>query len=224
MQAFAQQAPQGQVQVVEKIVYVDRPQIVEKIVERIVEKPVYIDRPIHVPVPQMQSSQSMPMTMQGNMFPQQGMQGMQGMEMQGMEVVNPVQQGAARGQNAPILEAQDHHHIIERPVYIYAERPGGDEGSAAVIRDVQIIERPVYIPTPVPIPFERPVPVPVPQTLLERQKGRTVFERQYGLGNDQFPYHNPYPHIGCDFHDNRLEASNEPDPVKSFLENFKLFS
>merc|ERR1711924_17867 len=45
------------VQVVEKIVYVDRP--FEKIVERIVEKPVYIDRPVpmNVPVPQM------PMTM-----------------------------------------------------------------------------------------------------------------------------------------------------------------
>jgi len=123
---------------------------------------------------------------------------------------------------APVLQAQDHHHIIERPVYIYAERPQ-DEGSAAVIRDVQIIERPVYVQTPVPIPFERPVPVPVPQTELERQKGKTVFERQYGVGNDQFPYHNPYPHIGCDFHDGRLEASNEPDPIKAFLENFRPF-
>lgn len=196
---------QGQSQVVEKIVYVDRP--VEVIVEKIVERPIYVDRP--VPMAGMQFG------MQSQQQFQTGYQ-----QQMGMEVVNPMQMGSVQNtarEAEAFLQAEDHHHVIERPVYIHAERPQ-DGGSAAVIREVQVVERPVYIQTPIPIPFERPVPVPVPQSELEREK-KVIFERQYGRGNDAFPYHCPYN--GCDFVDGRMEASSDQDPVKSFLENFR---
>jgi len=193
-----------QVQVIEKPVYIDRPRIVEKIVERIVEKPVYIDRPVHIPVPM--PNQSISAVERSVPVPQ-------------MMVEEVNQKGVA----VPQVMAQDHHHIIERPVYMEVNRER-DTGVATVIRDVEIVERPVYIETPIPVPFERPVPVPVPAHMLQRQQGRAVYERQYGIHNDTFPYHNPYPDMGCDFHQRRLEATNEPDPVRGFLENFKMFT
>lgn len=204
--------------IVEKIVYVDRPveKIIERVVEKIVEKPVYIDRPYQVPVPQVQQVPVPQMQQWQQMQPQQGTQ----------SAVVEQQFGGYMEQSAPNLPAQDHHHIIERPVYIHPDAPQ-DESVPSVIREVQIIERPVYIQTPIPIPFERPVPVPVPQREMKKtvRKPQEMYAQQMnGGGNRDFPYHNPYPELGCDFVDGRLQASNEPDPIKAFLENFKPFS
>jgi hypothetical protein len=87
----------------------------------------------------------------------------------------------------------------------------------------RIIERPVYIETPFPVPFERPFPVPVPQDMYS-QPSEVMMRRMAGFPENDFPYHNPYTDIGAGFYNNKLEASNEPDPLRSFLERMKPFS
>lgn len=174
-------------------------QVVEKpvYIDRVVEKPVYIDRPVHVPMP---------------------------LPMQSMQVMDYAanQQAYAPNQQVRDAQPQDHHHIIERPVYMEVNRQREDAPDT-VIRDVEVVERPVYIETPIPVPFERPVPVPVPHWQLMPQR-KPVYEMMYGRPSDTpFPYHNPYPEIGCGFQERRLEASNEPDPIKAAMERFRMF-
>lgn len=226
--------------------------IVPVYVDRLVEKPVYVDRPMYPQVqyqqmqmPQMQQWQqwqAQPMQWQQWQAPQMQQVPVPQMQQVPVPQVQPPQQPPAEQPQAQTtfteqtayqardtrgsatlntVAGQDHHHIIERPVYIEVDR-GGDRAGATVIRDVEIVERPVYVQVPVPIPFERPVPVPVPPSKL-MQDSKIMYEKQYGVGNDNFPYHNPYPEIGCDFTDRNLQASNEPDPLKAFLENFKPF-
>lgn len=196
---MAPQPSKPQIQIVEKEVFTERPpQIVEKIVERIVEKivevPVYIDRPVPMPMPS----------------------GTYGMQEYG------VQERRLEGADA-VISGMDHHHIVERPVYVEIERER-DRSERNVIREIEVVERPVYIEVPVPVPYERPVPVPVPQAMLQRTQPRTMYERQFAKPNNDFPYHNPYPEMGCDFTNRNLEATNEPDPIKAFMENFKGWS
>jgi len=198
-QVIVPQMQQPQIKIVEKEVFIERPpQIVEKIVERIVERivevPVYIDREVPMQVP----------------YPQSGNYGMQ---------EYGVQERRLEGTDA-VISGMDHHHIVERPVYVEIERER-DRSEQTVIREIEVVERPVYIEIPVPVPYERPVPVPVPQSQLQRTQPRTMYERQFPKPNNDFPYHNPYPEMGCDFTNRNLQATNEPDPIKAFLENFK---
>lgn len=192
-QIVVPQPAQPQIQYVEKEVFIERPpQIVEKIVERIVERivevPVYIDRPVPMQMPMQ--SQSMSYGMQEY--------GAQERRLEGTDTV---------------ISGMDHHHIVERPIYVEVERER-DTNDRTVIKEIEVVERPVYIEIPVPVPFERPVPVPVPQSQMQRTQPRTMYERQFAVPNNDFPYHNPYPELGCDFTNRRLQATNEPVLLK----------
>lgn len=194
-QVMVPQMQQPQIQIVEKEVFIDRPpQIIEKIVERIVEK--IVEKPVYIdrPVPMPGYQQSM----------------------------SYGQERRWEGADTNI-SGMDHHHIVERPVYVEVERDR-DRSEQTVIREIEVVERPIYIEVPVPVPYERPVPVPVPQSQLQRTQPRTMYERQFAKPNNDFPYHNPYPEMGCDFTNRNLQATNEPDPIKAFLENFKGWS
>lgn len=181
------------VQVVEKIV--EKPVYIDRIVEKVVEK--IVEKPVYIDRPMQQMPQS-------------------------VEIMNYGGYQQSYGGPQEMMMKQDHHHIIERPVYIEVNRDRATD-SQNIVRDVEIVERPVYIETPIPVPFERPVPVPVPMRELQKQSYKDMYTHQYGIPGDDFPYHNPYPEIGCDFTGRKLEATNEPDPIKGFLEKFKPF-
>merc|ERR1719265_1015354 len=125
-----------------------------------------------------------------------------------------------------ILPGVDRHHVIEKPVYIEVDRGPRDQNlyGGHVLRDTQIIERPVYIETPIPVPFDRPYPVPMGGQ-QERRAPPPSPAKKYAAGPDpgDFPYHNPYPEQGAGFVDRRLEATNEADPLKAFMERMKPF-
>jgi len=173
-------APPPPVQVVEKIVevekpiYVERPppsvQVVEKIVE--VEKPIYVERP------------------------------------------------------APPAQVVERIVEVEKPIYVERERrpPHDYAYDRYVDRSMDHLryELPVYqalpqhrVPSSLPMMSMGPMRRPM-VTESWRQEPPTTMRPP----DSDFPYHNPDPKVGCNFIGHELEASNEPDPWKAFLERF----